>query len=214
MRPQRQDDRRLEGRHSLPGSSPTSRQRSRVHYCRRAAGPEVAPAGARLSYMGAHLPPSRAKEEQREMSRLSVKAEENSATKPQRRTESPDPEVPEQAKRRRFSAKYKLRILREADACTEKGEIGALLRREGLYSSHLTTWRRQRDEGSLQGLAPKKRGRKPSKNRKSKREAQLEAEVRRLRKKLEQAETIIEIQKKVAALLGNPIESPESDEKS
>jgi transposase-like protein len=127
---------------------------------------------------------------------------------------SPDPEVPEKAKRRRFSAKYKLRILREADACTKKGQLGALLRREGLYSSHLTTWRRQREEGSLQGLAPKKRGRKPNKNRKSKREAQLERENRRLRKKLEQAETIIEIQKKVAALLGNPIESPESDENS
>jgi transposase-like protein len=127
---------------------------------------------------------------------------------------SPDPEVPEQAKRRRFSAKYKLRIIREADACTEKGQLGALLRREGLYHSHLMTWRRQREEGSLQGLAPKKRGRKPNKNRKSKREAQLESENRRLRKKLDQAETIIEIQKKVAALLGNPIESPESDENS
>ena len=127
---------------------------------------------------------------------------------------SPDPEIPEKAKRRRFSANYKLRILREADGCTEKGQLGALLRREGLYSSHLTTWRRQREEGSLKGLAPKKRGRKPSKNRKSKREAQLEGDVRRLRKKLEQAETIIEIQKKVAALLGNPIEGPESEENS
>jgi transposase-like protein len=128
--------------------------------------------------------------------------------------ESPDPEVPEQPKRRRFSAKYKLRILREADACTEKGQLGGLLRREGLYHSHLTTWRRQREEGSLKGLAPKKRGRKPNENRKSKRDAQLESENRRLRKKLEQAEAIIEIQKKVAALLGNPIESPESDENS
>jgi transposase len=127
---------------------------------------------------------------------------------------SPDPEVPEQAKRRRFSAKYKLDILRDADACTEKGQLGRLLRSEGLYASHLTTWRRQREEGSLKGLAPKKRGRKPSKNRKSKREAQLESENRRLRRKLEQAEAIIEIQKKVAALLGNPIEGPESDENS
>ncbi len=127
---------------------------------------------------------------------------------------SPDPEVPEQAKRRRFTAKYKLRILQETDECTEKGKLGALLRREGLYYSHLTTWRRQREEGSLKGLAPRKRGRKPNKNRKSKREAQLESENRRLRKKLEQAETIIEIQKKVAALLGNPIEGPESDENS
>lgn len=128
--------------------------------------------------------------------------------------ESPDPEVPEKPKRRRFSAKYKLDILRQADACREQGELGKLLRREGLYSSHLTTWRRQLEEGSLKALAPKKRGRKPDKDRKSKREVQLERENRRLRKKLEQAETIIEIQKKVAALLGNPIEGPESDEKS
>lgn len=185
--------------------------------------------------MGSHLPPSRAEKEQREMSRLSASAEEKQSQEQspvtdtlhdgmeqpvdkkrvtKAKPESPDPEVPEQAKRRRFTAKYKQRILREADACTERGQLGALLRREGLYASHLTTWRRQCDEGSLKGLAPKKRGRKPSKNRKSKREAQLEGEVRRLRKKLEQAETIIEIQKKVAALLGNPIEGPESDENS
>ena len=176
--------------------------------------------------MGSHLPPTRAEKEQREMSRLSASAEEKNLqeTKPVTKaadddvrlpvSESPDPEVPEQAKRRHFSPKYKLAILREADACTERGRLGALLRREGLYSSHLTTWRRQREEGSLKGLTPKKRGRKPNKNRKSKREAQLESENRRLRKKLEQAETIIEIQKKVAALLGNPIEGPESDEES
>ena len=127
---------------------------------------------------------------------------------------SPDPEVPEQAKRRRFSAKYKLRILQEADACTEKGQLGSLLRREGLYSSILSTWRRQREDGSLKGLTPKKRGRKPTKNPQSKRVTQLESEVRRLRKKLDQAEAIIEIQKKVAALLGNPINSPDNDENS
>lgn len=177
--------------------------------------------------MGTHLPPSRAEKEQREMSRLSASAEEkqspvtDEAQPPEEKSRvregkpvSPDPEVPEQAKRRRFTAKYKLRILREADACTEKGQLGRLLRREGLYSSHLTTWRRQQEEGSLKGLAPKKRGRKPNQNRKSKREAQLESENRRLRKKLEQAEAIIDIQKKVAALLGNPIEGPESEENS
>ena len=125
---------------------------------------------------------------------------------------SPDPEVPEQAKRRKFSAKYKLRILREADACTEKGQLGSLLRREGLYSSILSTWRRQREDGSLKGLTPKKRGRKPTKNPQSKRVTQLERENRRLRKKLEQAEAIIDIQKKVAALLGIPMNSPENDE--
>ena len=71
----------------------------------------------------------------------------------------PDPEVRERAARRRFTAEYKLRMLRQADACTGTGELGALLRREGLYSSHLTTWRRQREEGSLAALSPKKRGR-------------------------------------------------------
>lgn len=175
--------------------------------------------------MGTHLPPTRAEKEQREMSRLSASAEEKQSLvtdEPQQPEDtnrvsggeplSPDPEVPEQAKRRRFSAKYKLRILREADACIARGELGALLRREGLYASHLTTWRRQQEEGSLKGLAPKKRGRKPNKNRKSKREAQLESENRRLRKKLEQAEAIIDIQKKVGALLGIPMKGPESGE--
>ena len=72
----------------------------------------------------------------------------------------PDPEVVPQAKRRQFTARYKLRILEEADRCTERGQIGELLRREGLYSSHLSKWRQQRARGQLQGLAPKKRGRK------------------------------------------------------
>jgi len=72
----------------------------------------------------------------------------------------PDPEVVPQAKRRQFTAEYKLRILKEADNCTEPGQVGALLRREGLYSSHLTTWRRQRAKGQFEGLSPNKRGRK------------------------------------------------------
>lgn len=123
-----------------------------------------------------------------------------------------DPEVVEKAKRRTFTAEYKLRILREVDACTANGEIGALLRREGLYSSHLTDWRRQRERGELEALTPKQRGRKakpvdPAKTRL----AQLERENARLLKRLEQAEIIIEVQKKVAALLGNPFPD-ESDE--
>ena len=73
-----------------------------------------------------------------------------------------DPEVVPRAKRRRFSAEYKLRILEEAAACSERGQIGSLLRREGLYSSHLTTWRHQREQGQLEALSPKNRGRKPS----------------------------------------------------
>ena len=76
------------------------------------------------------------------------------------RSSTPDPEVVEKARRRRFSARYKLKILEQADRCREPGEVGALLRREGLYWSNLRTWQRQRKQGSLQGLSPKKRGRK------------------------------------------------------
>ena len=126
---------------------------------------------------------------------------------------APDPEVPEKAERRRFSAKYKLRILRQVDACTSPGGVGKILRREGLYSSNLKTWRRQREEGILEGLKPKKRGRKA--RRKSPLEDELKKvkrENERLQRKLEQAEMIIDIQKKVSALLGIPLETPESEE--
>ncbi len=120
----------------------------------------------------------------------------------------PDPEVSEKARRRRFSAAYKLKILREADAGSEPGEIGALLRREGLYFSHLSKWRRQRDAGALEGLRPKKRGRKARPvDLQAKRIAQLERETERLRRKLEQAETIIEVQKKLSRILGTDGES-------
>ncbi len=113
-----------------------------------------------------------------------------------------DPEVVPQGKRRRFTAKYKLSILEKADACTEPGQLGALLRREGLYSSSLRTWRRQRDQGSLTGLEPKKRGPRPDPDKElRKRIAKLEKENLRLADKLEKAELIIEVQKKVARLL-------------
>lgn len=119
-----------------------------------------------------------------------------------------DPEVPEKARRRRFSGAYKLRILQAVDGCTEPGEIGALLRREGLYSSHLSKWRRQRDAGALEGLRPRKRGRKPRPvDPQTKRIAQLERETERLRRKLEQAETIIEVQKKLSQILATDGES-------
>lgn len=111
----------------------------------------------------------------------------------------PDPELVEQAKRRRFTARYKLEILEKADACSRPGEIGELLRREGLYTSHLTYWRKQRKEGALKELG-KPRGRKPADKR--------EAEVAQLRRKLERAEAelakarrVIEIQGNVSALL-------------
>lgn len=122
---------------------------------------------------------------------------------------APDPQVVEKARRRRFSARYKLEVLRQADACTAPGELGALLRREGLYSSHLVTWRRQRDEGALAGLAPRKRGRKRRPNNPlTARVAELERENQRLRDKLHRAETIIEVQKKLSAVLGLTSEEP------
>jgi len=120
-----------------------------------------------------------------------------------REPNTPDPEVPEKRPRRRFTAKYKLQILEEADTCTKPGQLGDLLRREGLYSSNLTTWRRQRDEGQLQGLSPKKRGRKAKAvNPLVQRVAELERETQRLREKLRKAEIIIEVQKKVSEILG------------
>jgi transposase len=116
-------------------------------------------------------------------------------------TNVPDPEVVPKAKRRMFSAKYKLRILEEANSCTEAGQVGALLRREGLYSSHLTTWRRQRDKGVLKGLSPQKRGRK-RKDELEREVTRLQRENERLQASLEQAEMIIEVQKKLSRLLG------------
>lgn len=114
----------------------------------------------------------------------------------------PDPEVKTTKQRRRFTAKYKLSILAEVDACTSKGQIGAILRREGLYSSNLTTWRKQREKGILDGLSPRKRGRKTKEiNPLTKRVAALERENRKLEKKLKQAEIIIEFQKKISQML-------------
>ncbi len=103
----------------------------------------------------------------------------------------PDPEVPEKRPRRKFTAKYKLRILAEADSCTRPGQLGALLRREGLYSSNLTTWRGQRKMGILKAMTPKKRGRKlKEKNPLTKKVAQLEKENRKLQTKLKKAKMI------------------------
>ena len=125
----------------------------------------------------------------------------------------PDPEVREKKPRRRFTAAYKLRILKEFDACTQPGGKGAFLRREGLYYSNICTWSWQREKGVLQGLAPEKRGRKAKEvNPLAKSVAQLERENRRLNEKLRQAETIIEVQKKISEILGIP--QPEGVEKS
>ena len=131
-----------------------------------------------------------------------------------------EPEVPEKAQRRRFEAAYKLRIVEAADRLTEPGEVGELLRRERPYSSHLTNWRWQRDEGSLAGLEPKRRGRKAKRRgRKAKRKdpqaqelAKLRRENQRLALRLRQAETIIDVPKKVSAMLGIPPASPDARE--
>lgn len=111
-------------------------------------------------------------------------------------------EVPEKPLRRRFDAAYKLRIVEEADRCTEPGELGRLLRREGLYSSHLRTWRQQRDAGALSALEPKRRGRRPRRQDPlSLENERLRCENRQLAERLRQAETIIEVQKKVSGIL-------------
>ena len=126
----------------------------------------------------------------------------------------PDPEVVPVAERRQFNAAYKLRILAEVDQCTEPGEIGALLRREGLYSSYLSRWRCAREQGLLKALSPKKRGRKPTVDPGLEQKvADLQRENKRLQKKLETAETIIEVQKKLSHLLGLDIEENERSEK-
>ena len=125
-----------------------------------------------------------------------------------------DPEVPEKPVRRSFSAAYKQRIVEEADGCSEPGELGLLLRREGLYASYLSTWRRQRDEGVLAGLTPKQRGRKAKKKDAAALENErLSRENERLAQRLKQAETIIEVQKKVSEMLGIalPSENGRSD---
>ncbi len=129
------------------------------------------------------------------------------------KSNGPDPEVVPRAKRRRFSAEYKLRILEEADACNESGQIGSLLRREGLYSSHLTTWRHQREQGQLEALSPKKRGRKPSVDEALAKELDtLKQENQRLQSRLQQAETIIDVQKKLSGLLGLMAHENQTDE--
>jgi transposase-like protein len=121
-------------------------------------------------------------------------------------------EVAEKAKRQQYTAEYKLRILREVEACTGKGEVGALLRREGLYSSLVSKWRQQCERGSLVGLGAHKRG--PKVDAQAAELAGLKRENERLRKRLEQAELIIDVQKKVAQMLGSPIAEQEADETS
>lgn len=125
----------------------------------------------------------------------------------------PDPEVVAQAKRRRFTAEYKHHILTKADQAKGSGGVGALLRREGLYSSLLTTWRRERDAGVRQALAPQKRGPKSKRNPLQDEHDKLLRDHARLTEQLRKAEIIIDVQKKVGALLGWPIHTPDPDGK-
>ena len=118
----------------------------------------------------------------------------------------PDPEVREKAVRRRFTAEYKLRILKEAESYKEQGQLGSLLRREGLYSSNLITWRRQREKGTLEALSPRKRGPKAKRpDPLAHLNAELERENKKLKEKLRQAETIINVQKKISEILQIPL---------
>lgn len=135
----------------------------------------------------------------------------NTSTGSNGQAQRPATEVKPKATRRRFTAEYKRRILREAAACTKPGELGALLRREGLYSSHLSTWKAQAERGELEGLKAKKRGPKAKeRNPLEKRVRELEREVAKHRKRADRAEALVELQKKVADLWGVTLESDDS----
>jgi transposase len=123
-------------------------------------------------------------------------------------------EVTSKAKRRSFTVDYKRKVLQEADACTESGQVGALLRREGLYSSHLVVWRAARERGELAGLEPKKRGPKAQEpNPLAKQVADQQREIARLRAENAKLQIICEVQKKISLLLGVTLPTiPEDDE--
>jgi len=123
-------------------------------------------------------------------------------------TTGEDVQVVAKARRRVFTAEYKRRILKAADACATPGAVGALLRREGLYSSHLVVWRRARARGELAALTPKKRGRKPTPvDPRERKIAELERHLAQVTARAERAEALVELQKKLAVLLGRPLES-------
>ena len=124
----------------------------------------------------------------------------------------PAPEVLEKPSRRRFTAEYKSRRVQEADACTETGQVGALLRREGLYSSQLAQWRKQYRSGGYAALVDTKRGRKRKRSAAELENERLRKQVCHLERRLQQAEAVIDIQKKASEMLGIPLRAPESDE--
>ena len=124
----------------------------------------------------------------------------------------PNPEVVADARRRSFTGEYKQRILAELDSATQPGVVGALLRREGLYSSHLSTWRRERQAGVLKGLTPLKRGPKSKRNPQEEEMQKLRRENQRLIEELRKAAIVIDVQKKVGALLGWPLPKADPEE--
>ena len=159
------------------------------------------------------LPAAERRETERSEAARSVAAGKTVAPQPPT-PPRPDPEVVASAKRRTFTAEYKLRILAEADAAAaHPGAIGALQRREGLYSSHLVTWRREREAGILKGLTPRQRGPKPKRNPLDEEIQKLRRENQRLTEELRKAEIIIDVQKKVGTLLGWPLPKPDPEEK-
>ena len=156
------------------------------------------------------LPAAERREDERSEAARSVAAGKTVAPQPPT-PPRPDPEVVASAKRRTFTAEYKLRILAEADAAAaHPGAIGALQRREGLYSSHLVTWRREREAGILKGLTPRQRGPKPKRNPLDEEIQKLRRENQRLTEELRKAEIIIDVQKKVGTLLGWPLPKEET----
>jgi len=159
------------------------------------------------------LPAAERREVERSEADRSAAAGKTVATEPAT-PPRPDPEVVADAKRRTFSAEYKQRLLAEADAAAaQPGAIGALLRREGLYSSHLVTWRRERQAGILKGLTPHKRGPKSKRSPQEEEIQKLRRKNQRLTEELRKAEIVIEVQKKVGALLGWPLPKADPEEK-
>ena len=160
------------------------------------------------------LPAAERREDERSETDRSTAAGKTVAPEPPPNPPRPDPEVVIDAKRRTFTAEYKLRILAEADAAAaQPGAIGALQRREGLYSSHLVTWRRERQAGILKGLTPHKRGPKSKRNPQEEEMQKLRRENQRLTEELRKAAIVIDVQKKVGALLGWPLPKADPEEK-
>lgn len=159
------------------------------------------------------LPAAERREDERSETDRSTAAGKTVASQPPAPPPRPDPEIVTDAKRRSFTGEYKQRILAELDAASgQPGAIGALLRREGLYSSLVTTWRRERQAGILKGLAPHKRGPKSKRNPLEEDNQKLRRENQRLTEELRKAAIVIDVQKKVGALLGWPLPKADPEE--